>query len=145
MTFDGCAGLLLLLVVAWLAMLVGGLFTLLGLVGVDEAAVEIGDTLVELEIEPAGELLEEARMVEDVAGDTLDGLLLATRDVVDEEDMIRELLLGVEGLGDCGELLEIALGVNVVFKHLMLCILPLLSPYSYWEHGFMAVILTLLT
>jgi hypothetical protein len=42
-------------------------------------------------------------------------------------------------------ILELEDEVNVVFIHLMLCQSPVLSPYSYWEHGFMLVIFTLLT
>jgi hypothetical protein len=88
-------------------------------------------------------------------------------DLVNEEDVLEELLLAteVEDLNEPVELLgvvlleiallEIALldlvvltlevDVSVVFRHLMLCQSPLLSLYSYWEHGFRLAILTLLT
>ena len=54
---------------------------------------------------------------------------------INEDETLKRLLL----------VLELEVDATVVFVHLMLCQVPLLSPYSYWEHGFMLVIFTLLT
>ena len=87
---------------------------------------------------------------DDTENDKLDELLLAIDDM--EDDKLEELLVA-EVIEDSDELVELLVLVmlelevefDVVFKHLMLCQLPLLSLYSYWEHGFVLLILTLLT
>jgi hypothetical protein len=65
-------------------------------------------------------------------------------DELDKVDLVEDISED-ETLGRLLLMLELEVDATVVFVHLMLCQLPLLSPYSYSEHGFMLVIFTLLT
>ncbi len=79
--------------------------------------------------------------------------MLVVIDDLDEDDVLEELLLAIDEVEDIEELakllelvlLKLEVKVTVVFVHLILCHFPLLSPYSYSEHGFMGLISTLLT
>ena len=79
--------------------------------------------------------------------------LLLAFDILDEDNVLEELLLEIDEAEDTVELveiielvmLELEIEDNVVFVHLMLCQFPVWSLYSYWEHGFVLVILTLWT
>jgi hypothetical protein len=81
----------------------------------------------------AADLLEDIHEDEVVVDDELDAVDLLVD--IDEYKVLRMLLL----------VLELEVEATVILVHLMLCQVPLLSPYSYWEHGFMLVIFTLLT
>ncbi len=73
-----------------------------------------------------GEVEEEAR---------LEGRLLMTDDTADDKPA--ELLIALDDLEELLTdmivllVLELEVEFDVVFKHLILCQLPLLSPYSY--------------
>lgn len=89
-----------------------------------EKGLGVGDAVLRLELTlVVDEVLDGAGMV--------DGLM--------KDNVLEELLLGMEEIGSIDELtelvelmvLEIEVEFIVIFRHLMLCQLPLLSPYTY--------------
>ena len=92
----------------------------------------------------ANEALDESGVLEGADEGRVLGMLVMDVDV-NADDMLEEPLLTTNDEDDVGRMIELEVELNVVLIHLMLSKLPLLSVYSYWEHGFELTILTLLT
>lgn len=110
-----------------------------------ELEEESGVVLLKPTVE-INEALDESGALEGDGEDEGGVLDMLSMDVDVDDDVRLEMpLLTTDSEDDVGRMTELEVELNVVLIHLMLSKLPLLSEYSYWEHGFELTILTLLT